>query len=80
VHVEAVTVLAARKEGTSRFLLLLAFISILRGGKARAKEIVYLTLVLFSILLDPFKTICDCFPAVILVCEIAQRKIDGWTL
>jgi len=76
VHVEAVTWLAARKEVLQGFFFFLAFYLYLKGreGEGR-KRMVYLSVVLFSILLAILsKPSAIVFPAVILVYEIAQRK------
>jgi len=76
VHVEAVTWLAARKEVLQGFFFFLAFYLYLKGreGEGR-KRMVYLSLVLFSILLAILsKPSAIVFPAVILVYEVAQRK------
>jgi tetratricopeptide (TPR) repeat protein len=76
VHVEAVTWLAARKEVLQGFFFFLAFYLYLKGreGESR-KRMVYLSLVLFSILLAILsKPSAIVFPAMILVYEIAQRK------
>lgn len=76
VHVEAVTWLAARKEVLQGFFFFLAFHLYLKGkeGEGR-KRMIYLSLVLFSILLAILsKPSAIVFPAVILVYEIAQRK------
>jgi Tfp pilus assembly protein PilF len=76
VHVEAVTWLAARKEVLQGFFFFLAFYLYLKGreGEGR-KRMVYLSLVLFSILLATLsKPSAIVFPAVVLAYEIAQGK------
>jgi tetratricopeptide (TPR) repeat protein len=76
VHVEAVTWLAARKEVLQGFFFFLAFYLYLKGreGEGR-KRTVYLSLVLFSILVAILsKPSAIVFPGVILVYEIAQLK------
>jgi tetratricopeptide (TPR) repeat protein len=76
VHVEAVTWLSARKEVLQGFFFFLAFYLYLKGreGEGR-KRMVYLSLVLFSILLAILsKPSAVVFPAVVLVYEIAQRR------
>ncbi|MDI7261190.1 MAG: hypothetical protein QME90_14890 [Thermodesulfobacteriota bacterium] len=79
VHVEAVTWLAARKEALQGFFFFLAFYLYLRGREEEnRKKIIYLSLVLFSILLATLsKPSAVVFPAVILVYEIAQGK-ERW--
>jgi tetratricopeptide (TPR) repeat protein len=76
VHVEAVTWLAARKEVLQGIFFFLAFYLYLKGreGEGR-KRMVYLSLVLFSIVLAILsKPSAIVFPGVLLVYEIAQRK------
>ncbi len=79
VHVEAVTWLAARKEVLQGFFFFLAFYLYLKGREKNGGErIVYLSLVLFVILLAILsKPSAVVFPAVILVYGIAERK-NAW--
>ncbi|NWG02553.1 MAG: tetratricopeptide repeat protein [Syntrophaceae bacterium] len=74
VHVEAVTWLAARKEVLQGFFFFLAFYLYLRGREERGqKRIIYLTLVLFSVLLATLsKPSAVVFPGVILIYEISK--------
>ncbi len=76
VHVEAVTWLAARKEVLQGVFFFLAFYLYLKGREVEGrKRMLYLSLVLFSILLAILsKPSAIVFPAVILLYEIAQRK------
>ena len=76
VHVEAVTWLAARKEVLQGFFFFLGFYLYLKGGeKEGQKRIVYLSLVLFSILLATLsKPSAVIFPGVIIIYEIARKK------
>jgi tetratricopeptide (TPR) repeat protein len=79
VHVEAVTWLAARKEGLQGFFFFLAFYLYLKGKEEEGKrKFFYLTLVLFSFLLATLsKPAAIVFPAVLLLYEISLRK-SGW--
>jgi tetratricopeptide (TPR) repeat protein len=76
VHVEAVTWLAARKEVLQGFFFFLGFYFYLKGGeKEGQKRIVYLSLVLFFILLATLsKPSAVIFPGVIIIYEIARKK------
>ena len=76
VHVEAVTWLAARKEGLQGFFFFLAFYLYLRGREEEGtKKLLYLTFVLFSFLVATLsKPAAIVFPAVLLLYEISLKK------
>ncbi|MGA2462960.1 MAG: tetratricopeptide repeat protein [Thermodesulfobacteriota bacterium] len=76
VHVEAVTWLAARKEGLQGFFFFLAFYLYLKGREEEGrKKFLYLTLVLFSFLLATLsKPAAIVFPAILLLYEISLKK------
>jgi len=92
VHVEAVTWLAARKEGLQGFFFFLAFYLYLKGREEGKKSLrpnrrkfFYLALVLFSFLLATLsKPAAIVFPAVLLLYEISLktnksiRPDHGW--
>jgi len=81
VHVEAVTWLAARKEGLQGFFFFLAFYLYLKGREEGKKSLrpnrrkfFYLALVLFSFLLATLsKPAAIVFPAVLLLYEISLK-------
>jgi len=76
VHVEAVTWLAARKEGLQGCFFFLAFYLYLRGREEEGtKRLFYLGFVLFSFLLATLsKPAAIVFPAVLLLYEISLKK------
>jgi tetratricopeptide (TPR) repeat protein len=76
VHVEAVTWLSARKEVLQGFFFFLAFYFYLEGKEREGqKRIIFLSLVLFSILLALLsKPSAVVFPAVLLIYEITLRQ------
>jgi tetratricopeptide (TPR) repeat protein len=75
VHVEAVTWLAARKEVLQGFFFFLGFYLYLKANEETGKKPLYLSLVVFSILLAVLsKPAAVIFPAVIVIYEIAERK------
>ena len=75
VHVEAVTWLAARKEVLQGFFFFLGFYLYLKANEETGKKPLYLSFVVFSILLAILsKPSAVIFPAVIVVYEIAKRK------
>ncbi len=79
VHVEAVTWLAARKEGLQGFFFFLAFYLYLEGKEEEGKrKFFYLALVLFSFLLATLsKPAAIVFPAVLLLYEISLKKNES---
>jgi tetratricopeptide (TPR) repeat protein len=76
VHVEAVTWLAARKEGLQGLFFFLAFYLYLKGkGEEGRKKIIVLSLVLLAFVLAIFsKPTAVVFPAVLLIYEIALKE------
>jgi len=76
VHVEAVTWLAARKEVLQGFFFFLAFFLYMKASEEAERKTFYLSLVIvfvvFAILSKPSAVV---FPAVIIVYEIAKRKV-----
>jgi tetratricopeptide (TPR) repeat protein len=76
VHVEAVTWLAARKEVLQSFFFFLAFFLYMKASEEARRKPFYLSLVIFFVLFAMLsKPSAVVFPAVIIVYEIAKRKV-----